>query len=214
MVILGENGAKVYRSFDARRASAGRIDTLKVEALVAKGVLMRSPDAGYRFVWRKGPEAYKRVPQVVSPPVARPRAKPSRTLIEVVLKLADKKGKRVYLSAAAARFLRDIEARDRAGAMTMNWSFVAQGKQKKASKAGGMREGQLAAMRALEALGFALGAKDMSFLRAFLIDQRRAKRLGLDFDIATHDVSTVALGHLERLAQAYDRHVASDQMGA
>jgi|GEM_PF-4293539 len=211
MVVLGQGHGKVYRSHDARRGSAGYLDRLKVEALVAKGILICRPDAADRFVWGRGPEAYKRTPRSISPPTARPRIKPSRTLIEAVLKLADKKGKQAYLGSAATRFLRDIEARERAGAVTMNWSLVAQGKQKKTSRAGGMREVQLAAKRRLEQLEDALRAGGgMAFLYAFLAEQRTAKQLALDFDIAARDVSTIALGHLERLAQAYDRYVESE----
>jgi len=57
----------------------------------------------------------------------------------------------------------------------------------------------------------ALGADEMVFLFAFLVEQRTAKRLALDFNIAAHEVSTIALGRLERLAQAYNRYVASGE---
>ena len=210
MVVLREGVGKVYRSHDARRGSAGCLAKLKVEALVAKGILMCRPGTGDRFVWGQNIETRANAPRIVSPPISQPRAKPSRTLVEAVFKLAEKEGKRAYISSATGRFLRDVEARERAGAVTMNWSFVAQGKQKKASRTGGMREVQLAAKRRMEQLECALGAGDMAFLEAFLVEQRKAKRLALDFDIAARDVSTIALGHLERLAQAYDRHVARE----
>lgn len=210
MVVLREDIGRVYRSHDARRGSAGFLDRVKIEALAAKGILMCRPGAEDRFVWGQNPKESASARRAVSLPIARPRVKPSRTLIEAVLKLADKQGKRAYLSSAAERFLRDVEARDRAGAMTMNWSFVAQGRQKKTGRAGGKGHVQLTAKRRLEQLESALGAGDMAFLQAFLIEQRTAKRLALDFDMAARDISRIALGHLERLAQAYDRYVAHE----
>ena len=210
MVVLREDIGKVYRGRDARRGSAGCLDRLKVEALAAKGILICKPDAEDRFVWGQSIEARADTLRTVPPPIARPHAKPSRTLVEAVFRLAEKEGKRAYISSAAGRFLRDVEAREQAGAVTMNWSFVAQSRQKKMSGAGGMYEVQLAAKWRLEQLECALGAEDMTFLRAFLVEQRTAKRLALDFDIAARDVSIIAFGRLERLAQTYDRHVARE----
>jgi len=139
MVVLHEGVGKVYRGFDARRGSVGYIDGLKIKALAARGILICKPGAGDRFVWGQNVEERAISARAVSPPIARPRIKPSRTLIEAVLRVAEKEGKRAIVTDAAGRFLRDVEARDRAGAVTMNWSFVVQGKQKKASGAGGMR---------------------------------------------------------------------------
>ena len=210
MLILRDDGYRVYRSADARRGCVGILSPGSVAQLKREGALVSLCPRNEYWRWQEGYAlpSERGASEALLPRDIEKKRSPSKTVLEAVLRRVEEASDKERILLAARRFLSDYEAAMAGPSVTMNWSFEpGRNKARYGSACAGLPASGHSARAALRALSEALDARQFALVECALVSQHSQHRLSCDFGLTRPAMLEAVRRGLWDMAHVYDHKV-------